>query len=485
MTRSHLRSCDIAIRNATIIDGTGAPRRQGDVAVAGDRIVALGDLGAMSASRDIDASGLVAAPGFIDVHTHDDRAVITEGAMLPKISQGVTTVVTGNCGISLAPLMLNGTAPPPPLDLLGDAGAYRFGSFADYLQAFQTNLCPVNVAPMVGHSTLRVGTMADVSRPANDLEIARMQDLLREGMAAGAVGFSSGLYYPTGRAAPMEEVVALLDVLDGTGAVYTTHMRNEGDNVEESLEESFETARRAGVALVISHHKCEGIRNFGRSEKTLRRIEAARLRQPVGLDVYPYAASSTVLLPEFVDNGLRIIVTWSKSFPQESGRDLSAVAEDWGVPEREAARRLAPAGAIYFRMYEGDVQRILAFPHTMIGSDGLPHDEHPHPRLWGTFPRVLGHYVRELGLLSLEDAVRKMTGLTAGRFGLVDRGVLRMGGFADLVLFAPDTVIDRATFEAPKQAAAGIALVMVNGEVAYRDGAATGAAPGRMLLKAA
>jgi len=484
MARSRPRSCDIAIRNATIIDGTGAVRRQGDVAIAGDRIVALGDLGAVSAALDIDASWLVAAPGFIDVHTHDDRAVITEGAMLPKISQGVTTVVTGNCGISLAPLVLNGTV-PPPLDLLGDASAFRYGSFADYLKAFETSPCPVNVAPMVGHSTLRVGTMADVSRPANDAEIARMQDLLREGMAAGAVGFSSGLYYPTGRAATMEEVVALLDVLDGTGAVYTTHMRNEGDGVEESLEESFETARRAGVALVISHHKCEGMRNFGRSEQTLRRIDEARLSQPVGLDVYPYAASSTVLLPEFVDNGLRIIVTWSKSCPQASGRDLSAVAEEWGVSEREAAGRLAPAGAIYFRMDEGDVQRILGYPHTMIGSDGLPHDEHPHPRLWGTFPRVLGHYVRELGLLSLEDAVRKMTGLTAGRFGLVDRGILRPGGFADLVLFASDTIIDRATFEAPRQAAAGIALVMVNGEVAYRYGVATGAGPGRMLLKAA
>jgi N-acyl-D-amino-acid deacylase len=371
------------------------------------------------------------------------------------------------------------------LDLLGDAGAYRFGSFGEYLEAFGTHPCPVNVAPMVGHSTLRVGTMADVSRPARDSEIARMQDLLREAIAGGAVGFSTGLYYPTGRAAPMEEVVALLDVLGGTGAIYTTHMRNEGDGVEDSLEESFETARRAGVPLVISHHKCEGTQNFGRSEKTLRRIDEARQRQPVGLDVYPYAASSTVLLPEFVDSALRIIVTWSKSHPEASGKDLSAVAQAWGLSEREAAGRLAPAGAIYFRMDEADVQRILAYPHTMIGSDGLPHDEHPHPRLWGTFPRVLGHYVRELNLLSLEDAVRKMTGLTAGRFGLTDRGWLKAGAFADLVLFAPDTIIDLATFEGPKQAAAGVELVMVNGEVAYADGAATGAAPGRMLLRAA
>jgi N-acyl-D-amino-acid deacylase len=484
MTQPLPRSCDIAIRNATIIDGSGAPRRSGDIAIGGDRILALGDLGAMTATREIDASNLVAAPGFIDVHTHDDRAVLTDGAMLPKISQGVTTVVTGNCGISLAPLVLADPV-PPPLDLLGGSDEYRFASFGEYLEAFDTRPCPVNVVPMVGHSTLRVGTMPDVSRPASDSEIARMQALLRETMDAGAVGFSTGLYYPTGRAAPMDEVVALLEVIGGTGALYTTHMRNEGDNVEESLEESFETARRAGVPLVISHHKCEGRRNHGRSEKTLRRIEEARGRQPVSLDVYPYAASSTVLLPEFVDDGLRIIVTWSKSHPEASGRDLSAVAQDWGVSDREAARRLAPAGAIYFRMDEADVQRILAYPHTMVGSDGLPHDEHPHPRLWGTFPRVLGHYARDLGLLSLEDAVRKMTGLTADRFGLADRGLLKPGAYADLVLFAPDTVIDRATFAAPKQAAAGIELVMVNGEVAYADGVATGAGPGRMLLRAA
>jgi N-acyl-D-amino-acid deacylase len=484
MTATPPRSCDTAIRNATIIDGTGAQRWRGDIAVAGERIVALGDLGAMTASREIDATGLVAAPGFIDVHTHDDRAVITDGAMLPKISQGVTTVVTGNCGISLAPLVPTGPV-PPPLDLLGSTDEYRFASFGEYLEAFAARPGPVNVAPMIGHSTLRVGTMDDVSRAANDAEIARMQALLGECMAAGAVGFSTGLYYPPNRAAPIDEVVALLKIAGRTGAIYTTHMRNEGDGVEDSLEESFETARRAGVQLVISHHKCEGTQNFGRSERTLRRIDEARATQPVGLDVYPYAASSTVLLPEFVDNVLRIIVTWSKSHPEASGRDLSVIAEEWGVSDREAAKRLAPAGAIYFRMDEADVQRILAYPHTMVGSDGLPHDAHPHPRLWGTFPRVLGHYVRELQLLSLEDAVRKMTGLTAGQFGLTDRGTLKVGGFADLVLFAPDTIIDRATFESPKQAAVGIELVMVNGEAAYADGAATGAAPGRMLLKVA
>ncbi|MFW6076503.1 MAG: N-acyl-D-amino-acid deacylase family protein [Hyphomicrobiales bacterium] len=482
MTDAIPRSCDTAIRNATIVDGTGAPRWRGDIAIGGDRIVALGDLGAMSATRDIDAAGLVAAPGFIDVHTHDDRAVLTDGAMLPKISQGVTTVVTGNCGISLAPLVPNGHV-PPPLDLLGGADDYRFASFGDYLEAFESGPCPVNVAPMIGHSTLRVGTMDDVTRPANDAEIARMQDLLSEAMAGGAVGFSTGLYYPPNRAATIDEVVALLEVAGRSGAIYTTHMRNEGDGVEDSLEESFETARRAGVDLIISHHKCEGRQNFGRSEKTLRRIDEARQRQPVGLDVYPYAASSTVLLPEFVDSALRIIVTWSKSHPEASGRDLSVVAQEWGVSDREAAKRLAPAGAIYFRMDEADVQRILAYPHTMVGSDGLPHDEHPHPRLWGTFPRVLGHYVRELELLSLEDGVRKMTGLTASRFGLADRGTLKAGAFADVVLFAPDTIIDRATFEAPKQAAAGIELVMVNGEVAYTGTAPTGTAPGRMLLK--
>lgn len=482
MSEERPRSCDIAVRAGVIVDGSGAARFRGDIAISGDRIVAVGDLGGMTAENDVDAAGKVVAPGFIDVHTHDDNAVLVDGSMLAKVSQGVTTVVTGNCGISLAPLVLGGAA-PPPLDLLGGPGAYRFATFGEYLEAFQRSPAALNVAPMVGHSTLRVATMPDLARPASDREIGAMQGLLRDGLEAGAVGFSTGLFYPAGRAAPIEEVVALLSVLGGTGALYATHMRDEADGVEASLDESFETASRAGVPLVISHHKCMGRRNFGRSRATLQRIDEARRRQPVGLDVYPYTAASTVLLPEFVERSERVIVTWSRTHPEAAGRELSEIAGEWNVSPDEAIKRLVPAGAVYFMMDEEDVRRIMAYPHSMIGSDGLPHDEHPHPRLWGTFPRVLGRYVRELGLFSLETAVHKMTRLTAARFGLADRGVIEPGAHADIVVFDPDTVADRATFDDPKKPSVGIDLVMVAGEVVYRDGEASGARPGRMLLR--
>jgi N-acyl-D-amino-acid deacylase len=475
-----VKRCDLLIRNCMVIDGTGSAPFSGDVAVRGGRIAALGDLGTMAANHEMDAAGRVVAPGFIDVHTHDDHALL-EGSMTPKVSQGVTTVVAGNCGVSLAPLVFTGEL-PAPLRLLGETG-YRFESFGAYLEALEACPAAVNAALLVGHSTLRVATMSDTSHPASPGEIAAMRGLLREALDSGAAGFSTGLFYPAGRAAPMTEVIALLETLAGTGAVYATHMRDEADGVEESLAESFETARRAGVPLIISHHKCMGRPNFGRSSRTLALIDRARREQSVGLDVYPYTAGSTELLTALIGQASRVIVTWSRPHPELAGRDLADIAATWGVDEAAAVERLQPAGAIYFMMDETDVQRIMSYPHAMIGSDGLPHDEHPHPRLWGTFPRVLGRYVRELGLLTLEDAVHRMTGLPAAQFGLVDRGVLRPGAFADIVVFDAATVADRATFEAPKNPADGIDLVVVNGEIVYRDGQPTGARPGRVLRR--
>jgi N-acyl-D-amino-acid deacylase len=472
--------CDLLIRNGTVIDGTGAGPFRGDLAVSGSRIAAVGDLGGMAAEHEMDAAGRVVAPGFIDVHTHDDH-VLLEGAMMPKVSQGVTTVVAGNCGVSLAPLVFDGE-PPAPLRLLGQ-DAYRFKSFRAYLEALEARPPEVNAVLLVGHSTLRVGTMSEIGRPATADEIAAMRGLLREALDAGAAGFSTGLFYPAGRAAPMTEVIALLETLAGTGAVYATHMRDEADGVEESLAESFETARAAGVPLIVSHHKCMGRANFGRSSRTLALIERARSEQPVGLDVYPYTAGSTELLPALIGQASRVVVTWSRAHPEFAGRDLADIAAAWGIDQTAAAVRLQPAGAIYFMMDEADVQRIMAYPHSMIGSDGLPHDEHPHPRLWGTFPRVLGRYVRELKVLTLDDAVHRMTGLAATQFRLVDRGVLRPGAFADIVMFDAATVADRATFEAPKSPAAGIDLVAVNGEIVYRDGQLTGVRPGRVLRR--
>ena len=326
--------------------------------------------------------------------------------------------------------------------------------------------------------------MADWGVAADAGEIAAMRAQVGEALDSGAFGLSTGLYYPTGSPAPRQEVLALVEVLAGTGAVYTTHMRDEADGVEDCLDESFDTARRAGVPVIISHHKCVGAANFGRSVSTLARIEAAGRRQPVGVDVYPYVAGSTVLLPDMIERASRVMVTWSESHPTMAGRDLDAVAAEWGCEADEAAARLHPAGAIYFMLDEADVRRIVAHPDTMIGSDGLPHDRHPHPRLWGTFPRVLGRYVRELGLLSLESAVHKMTGLAAARFGLAERGEIRLGAHADLVLFDGATIADRATFEEPRKPSVGIDMVAVNGVVVRRAGQATGARPGRLLRRA-
>jgi N-acyl-D-amino-acid deacylase len=259
-------------------------------------------------------------------------------------------------------------------------------------------------------------------------------------------------------------------------------MRDEGDRVVESLEESFRIGREAGVPVVISHHKVVGRANHGRSPETLKLIAERMRTQPIGLDCYPYHASSTILSANRLDVATKVLVTWSKPHPEYAGMDLNDVARKMGVAPAEAVQKLVPAGAIYFSMDEADVQRILAYEHTMVGSDGLPHDASPHPRLWGSFPRVLGHYARDIGLFSLETAVHKMTGLTAKTFGLAERGELREGYAADLVLFNPG-VAETASFAKPIQAAKGIETVIVNGEVVWKDSRPTGARPGRVLQR--
>ena len=471
---------DRLLRGGTVIDGTGAARYAADVRIEGGTIAAVGAALDARGTEVIDVAGKIVAPGFIDVHTHDDQIVLAAPAMLPKISQGVTTVVVGNCGVSLAPLTLSGP-PPPPLDLIGDQSWYRFETFADYLAALDGEPPAVNAACLVGHSTLRVGTMDRLDRPATSGEIAAMKIRLQEALDAGAIGLSTGLGYEPAEAAPTDEIVELAKLLKPAGAIHTTHMRDESDHVLESLEESFDIGRRADVPVVISHHKTAGQANFGRSVESLAKIGEAIGRQPIGLDAYPYSASSTILKPEWVSEARQVLIAWSKTAPEQAGRLLADIAADWKTSEAEAAARLQPAGAIYFSMDEGDVRRILAFPHTMIGSDGLPHDSHPHPRLWGTFPRVLGHYSRDVGLFPIEEAVRKMTGLPARQFGLKERGLLRPGYFADLTIFDPASVLDLATFERPMQPAAGIAGVFVNGNPVWRAGAATGNRPGRTL----
>lgn len=478
---------DLLIRNASIVDGTGAPRFAGDIGIRADRIARIGALNDAQGLQEIDLRGHVAAPGFIDAHTHDDRLLLSSPSMLPKISQGVTTVIGGNCGVSLAPTPRPMTSPvTPPLNLLDDTGGwFRFARFRDYLDALRAEPAATNCAMLVGHITLRVSVMDDLTRPANDDEIAAMRALAEDALSAGAIGVSTGLFYEPACAATAEEVIEVCRPLAAHGGIYCTHLRNEAGAVVEALEESFRIGRELGVPVVISHHKLKYAENFGRSRETLALIEQRMAEQPVCLDCYPYTAGSTILSASRLKGNQRVIVSWSKPLPQYAGHDLDHIARQLGVSQEEAVERLIPAGAIYFMMDEDDVQRILKFPPTMIGSDGLPHDASPHPRLWGTFPRVLGHYGRLLGLFTLEQAVYKMTGLTARNFGLADRGVLKEGAYADLVLFDCETVDAASTYEAPMTPARGIEAVIVNGAVVWRYGQATGSRPGRILSHAA
>ena len=474
---------DVLITGGTVIDGTGAAPVRSDVAIRDDRIVAVGTNLETTPRRTLDARGRAITPGFIDAHTHDDRALLSDPTHAPKVSQGVTTLIAGNCGVSLAPLALEGQ-PPPPLDLLGpDPGWFRFPRFGDYVKALEQEPPAVNCGLLVGHITLRHGTMDRFDRPATATETAAMAERIDEAMEAGAIGFSTGLDYPPAVEASYAEVLTLVKAVRPHGGIYCSHHRNYFERLEEALAEVFRLSEDAGVPTVISHHQATGASNFGKGPKTLAMISQARRQTPIGLDIYPYNASSKTLDPGRARPGVKIMVTWSTPCPHCAGRMLEDVAAEWGVSAPAAAERLLPAGAIYFQLDEQDVRSILAYPHAMIGSDGLPHDVHPHPRLWGTFPRVLGHYVRDLGLFTLEEAVRRMTSLPAAWFGFRDRGVIRPGAFADLVILDPDTVRDTATFTDPARPAAGIDTVMCNGRITWSDGASTGARPGRVLRR--
>jgi N-acyl-D-amino-acid deacylase len=485
MTPTH----DLVIRDADVIDGSGAPRFRADVAVRGDRIAAIlrhDDPGrpAVRGTREIDAAGRVLSPGFIDVHTHDDTALIANPTMAMKASQGVTTVVCGNCGASAAPILqprLNSV-----LSLIVKEPAHAAPDFASFAAKVEAARPAINGAFLIGHSTLRMSVMGDdLDRPARDDEIERMRALLDAGLEQGAIGLSSGLFYPPAMAATTDEVARVAEPLGRWGGIYTAHMRDEADHVLEAMDETFEIGRRAGAPVVVSHHKCSGRGNFGRMRETLPRFDAARATQDISFDVYPYVAGSTILRKEMVDRAEKVLVTWSDAVQGVSGRDLHEIAAEWGVTPHEAADRLQPAGAIYFMMDEADVRRALSHPAAMIGSDGLPFDAYPHPRLWGTFPRVLGHYCRELKLFPLEDAVHRMTGLSARNFRLAGRGLVREGAFADLCIFDPETVLDNADWAHPTAPSAGIDTVVVNGEPVWQDGAPTGARPGRVLRRQA
>ncbi|MGP9821691.1 N-acyl-D-amino-acid deacylase family protein [Salinarimonas sp. NSM] len=475
---------DILFRNAEIIDGTGAPRRTGDVAVVDDRIAAVGDLSRWGANRVEDCAGLALAPGFIDPHTHHDEVVLADPDMACMVSQGVTTIINGNCGFSIAPLTRPGPWPAPLGMILGE-DAPLFGSYAAYRARLDAAPPAVNTACLIGHGTLRINEVADLGRAADAREIAAMRAALDRALGEGGIGLSTGPFYPPARAAPTSELVAMAEVAQAHGKLYVTHMRDEGDRVIEALQETLQIGREACCGVHVSHHKCAGLANHGLSETTLRIIDEARGRQDVGLDTTPWIASSTMLNSGRHRQATRVIVAESKPHPECAGRDLADVAADWGVDLDAAVERLLPATGIFFIMDEGDVQRILAYEHTIVCSDGIAKGSHPHPRTWGTFPRVLGRYVREHPLFTLEEAVRRMTSMPADRFGLAGRGRIVEGAFADLVLFDPQTIREGATYETPTRPAEGIRSVLVNGREVWREGAGTGARPGRTLDRAA
>lgn len=455
------RRLDVKISNGWIIDGLATPRWRGDVGIREGRIVALGDLSAWHADQSVDASGHVVAPGFIDTHGHDDLMFIERPVLDWKTSQGITTVVVGNCGVSAFPAPLPGNS-AAALALLGDSPLFE--DMAQYVQAVRKLKPMINVAALVGHANLRMAVMQDpLSQPSADEQKA-MEALLAQALEEGAVGFSTGLAYEPGCMAEPAELEGLARVAASKGSLHTSHIRNEGDTVQESVEEVLAVGRQTQCATLVSHHKCMMPANWGRSSHTLANIDRARADGvQATLDIYPYSGSSTILIPERAHTIDQIRITWSEPHPECNGLYLAEIAEQWGCDRETAARRLLPAGAIYFAMDEKEVQRIFSHPCCMVGSDGLPADAHPHPRLWGSFTRILGRYVREDGLMSLEQAVAKMTAMPASVFGLENRGVLQVGAWADLVVFNPETVQDCATWEEPTLPSQGVQTVFVNG----------------------
>jgi N-acyl-D-amino-acid deacylase len=485
---------DLLIKNALIIDGTGAEPVPGALAIDGDRIAAVGDVSS-DARRTIDAGGLALAPGFIDVHAHDDAAVIREPRMDFKIMQGVTTDVVGNCGAGVAP-MANDTARAffhrGWGAILGDVHL-EWSTTAEYFAAVDRARPACNVAAYVPHGVLRYNAMGLERREPTDDELQTMRELLDEGMRAGAIGLSTGLIYAPGTFSKTPELIELAKVPARYGGIYTSHMRNENDRLMEAIDETLAIGEGAGLPVQISHHK-SGV--HGETAVSLAHIAAARARGiDVTVDVYPYVASSSSLAEMFrvgreatFERVPALIASVRHNKEKYEGRYISDIAQEMDLPVGDAIRRILEEeentpSVIMFIMHEDDVQRVVADSHAMIGSDGLPTDGKPHPRLYGTFARVFEKYVREQPVLTLQDAVRKMTSLPAAKHRIAERGVLREGWFADCVLFDPATIADVATYAEPRQYPAGISCVIVNGVVTVEDGVQVDARAGRMLRR--
>ncbi len=535
---------DIKISNGTILDGTGAPGLRADIAVTGDRIAAIGDLKGEKAVKTIDASGKFVSPGFIDMHTHSDMSLLYDSYASSRIHTGVTTDVIGNCGIGVAPvneknkqLLLDYLATrivgtiPAPLEL-------HWSTFGEYLNYIDKNPPAVNVAPLLAQGAIRIAEMGFSKEAAAPDQIRAMRAEVKKAMEEGAIAMTSGLIYLPGAYTGREELAELCKELRPYGGYYCTHMRNEGDTIFEAIDESIYIAKTAGVPLHISHLKLFGESNFGQTDKifaVLDKAEEEGLR--VTFDCYPYEAgmsSLSALLPSWVfeggvdklverirepENRLRLrreieegIPGWQNPCKASGGfknviiASLMLEKNKWyeGKSVEEIAKlqgkdpydvvfdtlieENAKVQMVTYMMSGEDVLKIVTHPKTMFGSDsmslsteGLLAFGKPHPRAFGTFGRIYSHYVKELGVLTFEEAVKKMTSMPAALLRLRDRGILREGYFADVVVFDPDTIKDRATYTDPKQYTEGIECVIVNGKIALEEGIQTKTLAGRVL----
>ena len=493
---------DLLIRDAQVYDGSGGAPVRTDVAVEAERVALVGDAGGAGATIEIAADGLALAPGFIDVHTHDDFAALSHPDMSFKTRGGVTTCIVGNCGFGAAPFA---AAVEIGGDLMSMDDLDPYDGHAGYAAALSQRGLGANIGMLAGHGTFRVAAMGLDDRVPDDGEMATMKALLREALDAGVLGLSSGLIYEPGRYAATDEIAELAAEMRGTNALYATHMRDESTGLLDSVREAIEIGGRAGVPVQISHHKASGRESWGLVAESLKLIEAAQASGAgVHADQYPYTAGST-MLRAVLQNGAfaettdgdagmatirpaDVVVASAPGHPEWEGRSIEMLCAELDLPPRAAAEKVAAEApgctVILHIMSEDDVRTVLRHPPTMIGSDGIPTlDGKPHPRLYNTFARVLGHYARDEGLLTMETAVHRMTGMPAEKFGLTDRGRIAEGAIADLVLFDAEGVIDKGTFEDPNQYPAGIHHVFVNGGQVVRDGAATGDRPGAVIRR--
>ena len=519
----------LVVRNGTVYDGTGGPPRTGDIAVDGARIAAVGDVAA-TGTVEIDARGMAVAPGFIDIHSHADLSLLVNPRAESRVRQGVTLEVVGQDGSSIGPWS-DGVFELTRDRYLRDFDvAIDFRDVGGFLDRIDRERPAVSVASMIGHGNVRGFVVGGTNRPATAPEIDRMRALVREGLSGGAVGLSTGLEYTPGSFAGRDELVALAGELRGTIYPYASHMRNEDDRLLAALEEALHVGRVAGVAVQVSHLKAQGERNHWKADAAFAAIEAARAAGvDVHFDRYPYVAYATGLSNLFPAAGraggtarfmarladpetgpaleracrdkIALLGSWDAvqitriGGPNAAarGRRLGELATELGEdPYHLTVRLLREAngsvGMVGFGMSEDNTERMLSHPLGMVCSDGGAYAPYgplsrssPHPRGYGSFPRVLGHYVRERQAMSLEAAVHKMSGLPARKLGLTDRGVLRAGAVADVVVFDPNTVRDRATFDDPHQYPEGIEHVVVSGVHTIRDGEQSGRMGGRAV----